>query len=158
MATAMPGLGATLLTAVTTVVEDAGATLRERYTPHARGVSLKEVVEETCANDDAEHPRVRGGSPVWPGSTGSPSSVGPADAGVCRTTPPAPGRSGGGTRRRGDVPPAQERGPEPCLVNDVLGTSSWYWALPVLSRAIPEAVRRVAYVLDEHEQAERERW
>lgn len=53
MATAMPGLGATLLTAVTTVVEDAGATLRERYTPHARGVSLKEVVEETCANDDA---------------------------------------------------------------------------------------------------------
>ncbi|WP_369228942.1 hypothetical protein AB5J56_00670 [Streptomyces sp. R21] len=49
-------------------------------------------------------------------------------------------------------------GPEPCLVNDVLGTSSWYWALPVLSRAIPEAVRRVAYVLDEHEQAERERW
>ncbi|WP_369228839.1 hypothetical protein AB5J56_00375 [Streptomyces sp. R21] len=44
------------------------------------------------------------------------------------------------------------------LVNGVLGTSSWYWALPVLSRAIPEAVRRVAYVLDEHEQAERERW
>jgi hypothetical protein len=30
---------------VTTVVEDAGATLRERYTLHARGVSLKEVVE-----------------------------------------------------------------------------------------------------------------
>lgn len=60
MATAVPGLGATLLTAVTTVVEDAGATLRERYTPHARGVSLKVVVEETCANDDAEHPRVGG--------------------------------------------------------------------------------------------------
>jgi len=53
MATAMPGLGATLLKAVTTMVEDAGATLRERYTLHARGVSLKVVVEETCANDDA---------------------------------------------------------------------------------------------------------
>lgn len=53
MAAAMPGLGATLLPAVTAVVEDAGATLRQRYTPHARGVSLKDVVEETRANDDA---------------------------------------------------------------------------------------------------------
>ncbi|MFJ9150324.1 inositol monophosphatase family protein [Streptomyces sp. NPDC102270] len=54
MSTAMPfDLDATLLSAVTAVVEDAGATLRERYTTHARGVSLEEVVGEIHANDDA---------------------------------------------------------------------------------------------------------
>ncbi|GAB3727877.1 inositol monophosphatase [Amycolatopsis oliviviridis] len=54
MSTAMPfDLDATLLPAVTAVVKDAGVTLRERYTTHARGVSLKEVVGEIYANDEA---------------------------------------------------------------------------------------------------------
>ncbi|MFI8393117.1 hypothetical protein [Streptomyces sp. NPDC085540] len=38
---------------MTAAVKGAGATLRERYTPHARGVSLDEAVGEIHANDDA---------------------------------------------------------------------------------------------------------
>jgi myo-inositol-1(or 4)-monophosphatase len=54
MTTAMPfDLDATLLSAVTAVMKEAGVTLRERYTTHARGVSLEEVVGEIHANDDA---------------------------------------------------------------------------------------------------------
>lgn len=44
---------AALLSAVTRAVEDAGATLRDRWTRHARGVSLAEVVGALQANDDA---------------------------------------------------------------------------------------------------------
>lgn len=54
MSTAMPfDPDATLLSAVTAAVEDAGVTLRERRTTHARGVSLEEIVGEIQANDDA---------------------------------------------------------------------------------------------------------
>lgn len=54
MTSAMPsGLDATLLSAVTDAVKAAARTLRERYTTHARGVSLEEVVGEIHANDDA---------------------------------------------------------------------------------------------------------
>ncbi|WP_030692278.1 inositol monophosphatase family protein [Streptomyces globisporus] len=54
MSTAMSfGLDATLLSAVTDAVKAAAITLRERYTTHARGVSLDEIVEEIHANDDA---------------------------------------------------------------------------------------------------------
>lgn len=42
-----------LLSDVTAAVKAAGVTLRDRYTPHARGVSLDEVVGEIHANDDA---------------------------------------------------------------------------------------------------------
>ncbi len=45
--------GSTLLTEVKAAVKTAGRTLRDRYTPHARGVSLDEVVAEIHANDDA---------------------------------------------------------------------------------------------------------
>ncbi|MFF4393482.1 hypothetical protein ACFY0G_43235 [Streptomyces sp. NPDC001552] len=45
--------GTTLLSDVTAAARAAGATLRERYTPHARSVSLDEVVGEIHANDDA---------------------------------------------------------------------------------------------------------
>ncbi|MFD3806904.1 inositol monophosphatase family protein [Streptomyces sp. NPDC058611] len=54
MSTAMPfAAGTTLMSDVTAAVKAAGATLLDRYTPHARGVSLDEVVEEIHANDDA---------------------------------------------------------------------------------------------------------
>ncbi|MDJ0385320.1 inositol monophosphatase [Streptomyces sp. G-G2] len=54
MSTAMPfDAGTTLMSDVTAAVETAGLTLRERYTPYARGVSLSEVVDEIHANDDA---------------------------------------------------------------------------------------------------------
>ncbi|MFE3600421.1 inositol monophosphatase family protein [Streptomyces sp. NPDC059142] len=54
MPTAMPfDPDATLLSAVTAAVKDAGAVLRERCTTHARGVSLEEVVGEIHANDNA---------------------------------------------------------------------------------------------------------
>ncbi|MFC9583639.1 inositol monophosphatase family protein [Streptomyces yangpuensis] len=54
MSTAMPfDAGTALLHDVTTAVRTAGTTLRDRYTPHARGVSLDEVVAEIHANDDA---------------------------------------------------------------------------------------------------------
>ncbi|MFE2267712.1 inositol monophosphatase family protein [Streptomyces lavendulae] len=54
MSTAMPfDAGTTLLSDVTAAVKAAGVTLRDRYTPHARGVSLDEVVAEIHANDDA---------------------------------------------------------------------------------------------------------
>ncbi|WP_331735481.1 MULTISPECIES: inositol monophosphatase family protein [unclassified Streptomyces] len=54
MSTAMPfAAGTTLLGDVTAAVETAGVTLRERYSPHARGVSLDEVVAEIHANDGA---------------------------------------------------------------------------------------------------------
>lgn len=54
MTTAMPSdLGTTLLPAVKAAVKAAGVTLRERYTMHARGVGLEEVVGEIHANDDA---------------------------------------------------------------------------------------------------------
>jgi myo-inositol-1(or 4)-monophosphatase len=42
-----------LMSEVTTAVKAAGSTLRDRYTPQARGVSLDEVVDEIHANDDA---------------------------------------------------------------------------------------------------------
>ncbi|GHF70966.1 inositol phosphatase [Amycolatopsis bartoniae] len=42
-----------LLSGVTAAVRKAGDTLRERYTTHARGVSLDEIVGEIHANDDA---------------------------------------------------------------------------------------------------------
>ncbi|WAP53781.1 inositol monophosphatase family protein [Streptomyces sp. S465] len=44
---------AALLAQVTTAVHAAGDRLRERYTPHARGVSADEIVTEIHANDDA---------------------------------------------------------------------------------------------------------
>ncbi|WP_394362508.1 inositol monophosphatase family protein [Amycolatopsis sp. SB7-3] len=54
MSTAMPtDLRTTLLPAVTAIVKDAGKTLRERYTTHARGVTLAEVVGEIYSNDEA---------------------------------------------------------------------------------------------------------
>ncbi len=54
MSTAMPfAAGTTLLSEVTAAVKTAGLTLRDRHTPHARGVSLDEVVAEIHANDDA---------------------------------------------------------------------------------------------------------
>lgn len=54
MTTAMPfDADEMLMSAVTTAVETAGRTLRDRYTPHARGVSLDEVVSEIQANDEA---------------------------------------------------------------------------------------------------------
>ncbi len=54
MSTAMPfAADTTLLSEVTAAVETAGLTLRDRHTPHARGVSLDEVVAEIHANDDA---------------------------------------------------------------------------------------------------------
>jgi myo-inositol-1(or 4)-monophosphatase len=43
----------TLMSDVTAAVQAAGVTLRERYTPHVRGVSMSEVVDEIHANDDA---------------------------------------------------------------------------------------------------------
>ncbi|MFF7590643.1 inositol monophosphatase family protein [Kitasatospora purpeofusca] len=42
-----------LLSEVSAAVRTAGITLRERHTPHARGVSLDEVVAEIHANDEA---------------------------------------------------------------------------------------------------------
>ncbi|MFH0176503.1 inositol monophosphatase family protein [Streptomyces cacaoi] len=54
MSTAMPfDAGTTLISDVTAALKTAGRTLRDRYTPHARGVSLNEVVDEIHANDDA---------------------------------------------------------------------------------------------------------
>ncbi|MFE0606375.1 inositol monophosphatase family protein [Streptomyces sp. NPDC058892] len=54
MSTAMPfDAGTTFLPEVTAAVRTAGAALRDRHTPHARGVSLDEVVAEIHANDDA---------------------------------------------------------------------------------------------------------
>lgn len=54
MSTAMPfDASTTLMSDVTAAVKTAGLTLRDRYTPHARGVSLNEVVDEIHANDDA---------------------------------------------------------------------------------------------------------
>lgn len=54
MTTPMPfHADSTLLSEVTAAVEAAGVTLRDRYTPQARGVSLDEVVDEIHANDDA---------------------------------------------------------------------------------------------------------
>ncbi len=54
MSTAMPfDADATLMFDVTAAVTSAGLTLRDRYTPHARGVSLSEIVDEIHANDDA---------------------------------------------------------------------------------------------------------
>ncbi|WP_331727952.1 inositol monophosphatase [Streptomyces sp. NBC_00158] len=54
MSTATPfDAGTTLLPDVTAAVKTAGATLRDRYAPHARGASLDEVVGEIHANDDA---------------------------------------------------------------------------------------------------------
>ncbi|MEU6483304.1 inositol monophosphatase family protein [Streptomyces sp. NPDC046887] len=54
MTAAMPfAAGTTLLAEVTEAVRTAGRTLLDRHTPHARGVSLEEVVAEIHANDDA---------------------------------------------------------------------------------------------------------
>ncbi len=54
MDTAMPfDAHATLMSEVTAAVTTAGLTLRDRYAPQARGVSLSEVVGEIHANDDA---------------------------------------------------------------------------------------------------------
>src|SRR5215207_4520913 len=54
MTTPMPfDAGTTLMSEVTAAVKAAGVTLRDRYTPQARGVSLDEVVDEIHANDDA---------------------------------------------------------------------------------------------------------
>ncbi|MFB8394358.1 inositol monophosphatase family protein [Streptomyces yangpuensis] len=54
MSTAMPfAADTTLLSEATAAVKTAGLTLRDRHTPHARGVSLEEVVAEIHANDDA---------------------------------------------------------------------------------------------------------
>ncbi|MFF5538136.1 inositol monophosphatase family protein [Streptomyces cinerochromogenes] len=54
MSTVMPfAADTTLLSEVTAAVKTAGLTLRGRHTPHARGVSLDEVVAEIHANDDA---------------------------------------------------------------------------------------------------------
>ncbi|TWV34395.1 3'(2'),5'-bisphosphate nucleotidase CysQ [Streptomyces misionensis] len=54
MSTAMPfDAGTSLMSDTTAAVRTAGLTLRERYLPQARGVSLSEVVEEIHANDDA---------------------------------------------------------------------------------------------------------
>lgn len=54
MSTAMPlDADTTLMSDAAAAVKAAGRTLRDRYTPHARGVSLDEVVDEIHANDDA---------------------------------------------------------------------------------------------------------
>ncbi|MFD9791600.1 inositol monophosphatase family protein [Streptomyces sp. NPDC059070] len=54
MSTAMPFAADTpLLSEVIAAVKTAGTTLRDRYTPHARGVSLGGIVAEIHANDDA---------------------------------------------------------------------------------------------------------
>ncbi|MER7759666.1 inositol monophosphatase family protein [Streptomyces sp. NPDC097619] len=54
MSTAMPfAAGTTLLSDVTAAVRAAGAVLRDRHTPHARGVSTDGIVGEIHANDDA---------------------------------------------------------------------------------------------------------
>ncbi|OQR64591.1 3'(2'),5'-bisphosphate nucleotidase CysQ [Streptomyces maremycinicus] len=54
MSTAMSfDAGTTLLSDVTAAVRTAGQTLLDRHTPHARGVSLSEIVDEIHANDDA---------------------------------------------------------------------------------------------------------
>lgn len=54
MSTALPfAADTTLLAEVTAAVKTAGRTLRDRYTTHARGVRLDEVVAEIHANDDA---------------------------------------------------------------------------------------------------------
>ncbi|QLJ03005.1 3'(2'),5'-bisphosphate nucleotidase CysQ [Streptomyces sp. NEAU-sy36] len=54
MGTGMPfDAGTTLMSDTTAAVRNAGLTLRERYLPHGRGVSLSEIVEEIHANDDA---------------------------------------------------------------------------------------------------------
>jgi myo-inositol-1(or 4)-monophosphatase len=54
MTTPMPfDADTTLMSEVTAVVKAAGGTLRDRYTPQARGVSLDEIVDEIHANDDA---------------------------------------------------------------------------------------------------------
>ncbi|MDX6763832.1 inositol monophosphatase [Streptomyces sp. F8] len=54
MSTAMPfDAGTTLLSDAIAAVKAAGDTLRDRYTPYARGVSLDEVVAEIHANDHA---------------------------------------------------------------------------------------------------------
>ncbi|MFD8093239.1 inositol monophosphatase family protein [Streptomyces malaysiensis] len=47
------GLDAALLTRVTAAVRTAGDLLRERHTPHPRGVALGEIVAEIHANDNA---------------------------------------------------------------------------------------------------------
>ncbi|MCM3811547.1 inositol monophosphatase [Streptomyces sp. DR7-3] len=47
------GLDTALLTRVTAAVRTAGDLLRERHTPHPRGVALGEIVAEIHANDDA---------------------------------------------------------------------------------------------------------
>ncbi|MEW2497621.1 inositol monophosphatase [Streptomyces nodosus] len=48
-----PGVDEVLLSRVVAAVTVAGATLRDRSTRHARGVSLREVVDEIHANDAA---------------------------------------------------------------------------------------------------------
>ncbi|MFE9726796.1 inositol monophosphatase family protein [Streptomyces sp. NPDC005794] len=54
MSTGMPfDADTTLMSDVTGAVKAAGLTLSDRCTPHARGVSLAEVVDEIHANDDA---------------------------------------------------------------------------------------------------------
>ncbi|AYN43248.1 3'(2'),5'-bisphosphate nucleotidase CysQ [Streptomyces dangxiongensis] len=54
MSTTMPfAAGTSLLADVTSLVRTAGRTLLDRRTPHARGVSLDEIVDEIHANDDA---------------------------------------------------------------------------------------------------------
>ncbi|MFB6578114.1 hypothetical protein ACFCYC_11870 [Streptomyces sp. NPDC056402] len=61
---------------MTAAMQAAGATLRERYTPHARGVSVDEVVGENHAHDDAVLNVLR--EPLWqarPGSQGAERSV-----------------------------------------------------------------------------------
>ncbi|MCQ6249683.1 inositol monophosphatase family protein [Streptomyces malaysiensis] len=47
------GLDTALLTRVTAAVRTAGDLLRERHTPHPRGVALGEIVAEIHANDNA---------------------------------------------------------------------------------------------------------
>ncbi|WP_448332533.1 inositol monophosphatase family protein [Streptomyces sp. DSM 41534] len=47
------GLDTALLTRVTAAVRTAGDLLRERHTPHPRGVALDEIVAEIHANDNA---------------------------------------------------------------------------------------------------------
>ncbi|MFE5804946.1 inositol monophosphatase family protein [Streptomyces sp. NPDC056491] len=54
MSTSMPfDAGTTLLSDVSAAVKTAGRTLRDRFTPTARGVSLSEIVREIHANDEA---------------------------------------------------------------------------------------------------------
>jgi myo-inositol-1(or 4)-monophosphatase len=47
------GIDEVLLGEVRTAVETAGTTLRDRYTTHARALSLQEIIDELQANDDA---------------------------------------------------------------------------------------------------------